>query len=34
MAGILAGKVKIYLNDELIEMKSFKDYVDLYIKDD
>lgn len=31
MAGIFNGKVKVYLNDKKISLKTFKDYVNMYI---
>ncbi|TPX41187.1 hypothetical protein SeMB42_g05685 [Synchytrium endobioticum] len=31
MAGILSG-VRVYLNDELIKIKTFKQYIELYLK--
>ncbi|KCZ81926.1 hypothetical protein H312_00687 [Anncaliia algerae PRA339] len=33
LAGILKG-VKVYLNDQRTEVKSFKDYISLYLKND
>jgi hypothetical protein len=31
LAGIFAGKLKVYLNKELIKLTKFEDYVDLYL---
>ncbi len=33
LAGVLKGKVTIYLNDELIPIKNFEDYIDMYLAD-
>jgi hypothetical protein len=33
MAGIFAGKIKVYLNNERLSIKRFKDYVDYYLHD-
>jgi DNA topoisomerase-2 len=34
IAGSLNGKVKVFLNDEYIPIKSFEDYVNMYLSDD
>lgn len=31
MAGILNNKVKVYLNNRRIPIRSFKDYIDIYV---
>ena len=33
LAGILPKSVKVYFNDEKIEISDFKDYVDMYFYD-
>ena len=34
MAGIFRGKLKVWLNDEKIELKSFKDYIHLFLPEE
>ena len=34
IAGVLNGKVDVYLNGEKILVKSFKDYVNFYFQDE
>jgi DNA topoisomerase-2 len=34
LAGITDKKVNVYLNDAKIEIKTFADYVDLYLKNE
>ncbi len=31
LAGIFAGKIKVYLNGERIQINKFEEYVDLYL---
>jgi DNA topoisomerase II len=31
MAGVIGGNVKVYLNDELIKIRNFSNYVDMYM---
>eukprot|EP00828_Plagiopyla_frontata_P027665 TRINITY_DN35900_c0_g1_i2.p3 TRINITY_DN35900_c0_g1~~TRINITY_DN35900_c0_g1_i2.p3 ORF type:complete len:154 (-),score=29.04 TRINITY_DN35900_c0_g1_i2:78-539(-) len=31
LAGIYAGRVKVILNDETLKIKTFQDYVDMYL---
>lgn len=34
LAGITSSQVKVYYNDQLLKVKDFSSYVDLYLKKD